>query len=431
VQRLRFIVVLAIGTTLSSGAAAHGRFPETHGVTFQPSDPNVIVAATTFGPVQSLDGGETWRWACEAALMLNPLEDPTYVLMGDGTLLASGFGGLQRGTPSLCLFREPDEDVGFAITDVVRSPGDPLVAFAPTSAGGGVSNRIFRSADGGESWAPTSDPIEPILFESLAIGPGDELYLSGIYPVTADRAEPDPYVHRSLDAGETWDRFAFAPLGATDRTFLLLAVDPSDPSHLFAHVLPTFDADEDEVLVRSTDGGESWTEVGTHRRIGDLLFAPDGTIYLGTEWVARSSDPTMPAEAYPRGLYRSDDGGESFTAVRDDLDVSCLGWHEDRLWACADNYRDGFLLGASDDGGESFEPKLVLREMLGPVECDPSESTPVACEVRDQDIVRDFEVGMPTGDDMGSGGCATGGEGPAGAILLLVALALTTRRRSL
>ncbi len=421
----------AIALSVAAPVSAHGRFPETHGVTFHPDDPLVIATGTTFGPVITMDGGETWRWACEAALMLNPLEDPSYVLMADGSLLASGFGGLQRGTPSLCTFSEPDMDVGFAITDVVRSSLDSLTAYAPTSAGGTAINTVFRTTDGGASWDATSEPIEAILFESLLVGPSDELYLSGIYPVTADRAEPEPYVHRSRDAGATWERFAFTPFAMDDRTLLLLAVDPNDPDHLFAHVLPDFDADRDEVLVRSTDGGETWTEAGRHRRIGDVLFTPDGTIFLGTEWVAMPSDPTMPSEAYPHGLYRSDDGGETFTVVRDDLDVGCLGWHEGTLWACADNYRDGFMLGYSNDDGETFEPSLVLSEMAGPVECDPSEGTPVACESRDMDIIRDFEVvGPATGD--GGCQCGTGStDAPAGAAFLLMGLALTIRRRSL
>lgn len=416
---------------LAAPVAAHGRFPETHGVTFHPSDPLVIVAGSTFGPVITTDGGETWRWACEAALMLNPLEDPAYVLMGDGALLASGFGGLQRGTPSLCTFTEPSADVGFAITDVVRSSLDPLTAYAPTSAGGAVVNGVFRTTDGGATWTATSEPIEAILFESLRVGPGDELYLSGIYPVTAEREEPEPFVHRSLDAGATWERFAFEPFEAGDRTVLLLAVDPANPQHLFGHVLPGFSEDRDEVLVRSTDGGQTWTEAGRHRRIGDLLFAPDGTIFLGTEWVAKPSDPTMPTEAFPHGLFRSDDGGETFEVVRDDLDVGCLGWHEGQLWACADNYRDGFLLGYSSDEGESFEPSLVLAEMAGPVECDPSEATPVACEFRDEDIIRDFEVQGPAEEGDGCR-CATGsGPTPLGAAFLLMGLALTIRRRTL
>lgn len=422
---------LAMVLAAAAPVSAHGRFPETHGVTFHPSDPLVIVTGSTFGPVITTDGGETWRWACEAALMLNPLEDPSYVLMDDGSLLASGFGGLQRGTPSLCTFSEPDTDVGFAITDVVRSPLDPMTAYAPTSAGGTAVNRVFRTTDGGASWDPTSDPIEQILFESLLVGSDDELYLSGIYPVTADRAEPEPFIHRSRDAGATWERFEFAPFAMDDRTLLLLAVDPNDPDHLFAQVLPDYAADREEVLVRSTDGGETWTEAGRHRRIGDVLFAPDGTIFLGTEWVAMPSDPTMPSEAYPHGLHRSDDGGETFTVVRDDIDIGCLGWHEGQLWACADNYRDGFLLGYSDDEGATFEPSLVLSEMAGPVECDPSEGTPVACVVRDEDIIRDFEVGATT-DDPGGCQCATGSsDAPFGAAFLLVGLALTIRRRSL
>ena len=89
------------------------------------------------------------------------------------------------------------------------------------------------------------------------------------------------------------------------------------------------------------------------------------------------------------------------------------------------------MLGSSNDEGESFDARLVLAEMLGPVECDPSEATPVACEVRDEDIVRDFEV---VGPSPGQGGCqcASGSsEAPVGGAFLLMGLALTIRRRSL
>ena len=179
-----------------------------------------------------------------------------------------------------------------------------------------------------------------------------------------------------------------------------------------------------------------------------LLFAGDGALYLGTEWVAMPSDPTMEAVPYPHGLYRSDDGGDPFTVVRDDLDVGCLGWHDGALWLCADQYRDGFLVGESADGGVTVQERLILDEMEGPVECDPGDSTPQLCSVRDQDVLCDFQVEPETGGmmcdagtlaapDMGGsggssgGGCGCATTGPAeGASFLLLILALTRRRRS-
>ena len=441
------IALLLIGSD-PGAARAHGRFPETHGVTIHPSDPSSLVAGSTFGPIQSTDGGVTWRWACEAALLLNALEDPHYVLMDDGSLIASGFGGLQRSEGSLCAFAEPDDDVGFAITDAVRDPGDGSAAFAVTSSGGGATNGLFRSTDDGRTWEPTGDPIEPILFESLLVASGGRIYLSGVYPRTSERPQPEAFIHRSSDGGVTWERFAFDALwSAADRTLLLQVVDPADPDHLFATVLPDFDVDRGALLVQSRDGGETWEAVAEHRELGGMVYADDGTLFLGLEWVAMPNDPTMPVVPYPHGLLRSDDGGATFTVVRNDLDVGCLGWRDGSLWACADEYRDGFMLGESTDGGATFEARLRLTEMAGPVLCDDGDPTAMRCATRDQDVACDFSVetdaevlmcdggpgpadaGPETGDGGGCG-CRTTGTGD-GLPFLFLFVALTMRRRTL
>ncbi|MBO6940584.1 MAG: exo-alpha-sialidase [Deltaproteobacteria bacterium] len=378
--------------------------------------------------------------------MLNPLEDPTYLLMSDGSLLASGFSGLRRAESSLCAFEVPDPDVSFAIVDVARNPTDPSQVFAPTSAGGGIANRLFRSDNEGVSWEPTSAPIEPILFETLLVASDEVLYLSGIYPRTSERPAPEPFIHRSADGGATWERFAFEPWTDQDRTLHLLVVDPGDPQHLFARVIPKVEVDRAELLVESDDGGQAWTVVAEHREIGGMVYAPGGTLFLGTEWVAMPNDPTAPAESYPHGLYRRDSTASLFTQVRDDIDVKCLGWRDGSLWACGDNYRDGFMIGESSDEGLTFEARLVLADMAGPVECEPGSSTTVACESRDRDVLCDFQVVSEEGSllcdgavsmrdggtDSGSGGgcaCRTGGEGGVLPYLFVV-LILAIRRRT-
>jgi hypothetical protein len=417
----------------SASARAHGRFPETHGVTFHPGDPTILVAATTFGPVISDDGGETWRWACELGLELNPIEDPRYVLTAGGSLLAATFGGLQRSETALCNFSVPDEDVDFAVQDVAVRPDG--TAYAVTSAGGDL-NSVFRSTDHGLSWERTGEPIDPILFESMVLAEGGRIYLSAVFPRTSERPMREPWIYRSADDGVTWERFPFTFEG-DEQTVLLLAVDPTDADHLFGRVTLQNGVDGDERLVRSRDGGETWETVGRYRHIGDLAFTPDGAVFLGLQREVMGGDPTMEPVPYPHGLLRSDDGGASFGGVRDDLDVGCLAFRSEVLWICADNYRDGFLLGESSDGGATIEPRLVLAEMGGPVACGVTDLTPQRCETRDADIIRDFMVVGPSSEGDDGGGCAIGAPagGPRsrafGAILLLVALALTLRGRGL
>ena len=425
-------------------ANAHGRFPETHGLTFHPADDSVLVAATTFGPVRSDDGGITWRWACELGLALTAFEDPPYVLMEDGSLLAATFGGLVRSESSLCNFDVPDDDLDFAVIDVVRDPDAPSVAYAVDSAGG-VPNGVFRTEDNGQSWQATSEPIEPILFESLRYASGGRFYLSGIYPETPETPRTTPYLHRSVDGGATWERFDFA-FEPNERTFALLTLDPSNSDVVFAVARPRTGVDQDERLLRSRDGGETWETLARHRSITGAAFL-DGALFVGSGYVARPSSPNQPVAAFPHGLYRSDDGGDSFMTVREDLDVGCVAVRHLELWICADAYRDGYLLGRSLDGGTTVEPRLVLTEMAGPVDCAEGDRTPQLCRMRDADIVRDFSVGGGSPDDPradadppgdvppSAGGCgcrivAPASSGSGALTLIWVLVTLATRRRA-
>jgi photosystem II stability/assembly factor-like uncharacterized protein len=245
------------------------------------------------------------------------------------------------------------------------------------TSSGGFDNLVYRSTDQGATWEPTGDPIEPILFEAMAVAPSDPMrvYLSGSYPPTRDTPRM-PFVHRSNDAGATWERIAFADFDETDRNIYVLGVDPNDPDHLLMRVKN----EGDDRLVRSTDAGTTWSVVQTLPDIDSFAWAENGaTVWMGGDMGT--------------GLYRSDDGGVSFAQIHAELEISCLSSRGSELWACGNNYTDGFAIGLSTDGGETFEKKLLYAEIPGMIECAPDSATTTACTPELPDLI--FDLGLP------------------------------------
>ena len=132
----------------------------------------------------------------------------------------------------------------------------------------------------------------------------------------------------ALAANPVWRH---ASDGITSNAIAAIALDPNDPTGntLYAgtgEANVTSDAEAGVGLFKTTDGGASWSLVpgsvpmGMDRSIGAIAVAagdPD-TIWIGTSrgrhgrsGFTGRSDYTPPGAA-PYGIYRSDDGGDSF-----------------------------------------------------------------------------------------------------------------------
>lgn len=122
----------------------------------------------------------------------------------------------------------------------------------------------------------------------------------------------DGGVWRTDDAGSTWrplfDREGSASIGAP-------AIAPSDPSVVWVgtgQIHQRWDIVDGDGVYRSTDGGESWTHLGLEE-----------TKHIGALWVdPRSADTAVVAALghvfgpnEERGLFRTDDGGRTWTRV--------------------------------------------------------------------------------------------------------------------
>ncbi|CAM5665726.1 sialidase family protein [Streptomyces aurantiogriseus] len=159
------------------------------------------------------------------------------------------------------------------------------------------------SHDGGQTWAPFE--AQPDIAKS-APGPvatnadGSVLLWSFVH---WDGTKYPAY--RSADNGATWTEVTSFPKGATP------VADPADPTLFYAYDTDT------GTLYASADSGRTFTARATGLPSGDsqfkLVAAPGrtGDLWLSVKW---------------NGLYRSTDGGASFSKITSCWASYCLGF---------------------------------------------------------------------------------------------------------
>jgi MYXO-CTERM domain-containing protein len=399
VHRTWTLGVALLPSLLASPAFGHGTLPQTREIAFHPSDPSTIVVRTTFGLLVSEDDGESWSWVCRTVIGSRDAEDPATVVMSNGAVLMGLFDGLLASDPRRCSFDFPSADLADRVViDVARDPSDASSAFAVTSDGLRV-NGVFRTDDDGATFSPVNAEIESILFERLRIAPSRpaRMLLSGAFPPTA--TEPRrPFVHRSDDAGETWTAMPFEEFTEGDDNIFVLGIDPTDPDHVFMKV---WRREGDDRLIESTDGGETWIDRLVIADLAAFAWSADGST------IAVGGPP-------PDGLHRSVNGGETFEQVDSEIDLACASFRGSELWICANDYVDDFAIGVSSDGGDTFTPRLHLRDIEGVVECDEGSEVTSTCEPElvDLRVMLGLDAGV-AGDGGIDAGTRDGGTSPS------------------
>jgi MYXO-CTERM domain-containing protein len=98
---------------------------------------------------------------------------------------------------------------------------------------------------------------------------------------------------------------------------------------------------------------------------------PDGTLLLVGS-LAADATPIVdagPAAALAPTLFRSDDGGSSFTTEPLPFHAVGLAQRGGTVYAAANNFQDGFALASSTDGGRTWTPRLRFRDISGIKTC--------------------------------------------------------------
>ena len=178
-----------------------------------------------------------------------------------------------------------------------------------------VGDGIYKSTDGGDNWTNVglkdSEHIARILVDPKD---GNTVYACATGHLWNDNNERG--VYKTTDGGKSWSKVLAGKNGSTGCG--MLSMSPLDPKTIYASMWDfrrqgwTFrSGGEGSGMFKSTDGGEHWAEL-TDANTKGLPAKPYGRIALA---VAPSNAQIVYAmiESKDSALYRSDDGGKSWT----------------------------------------------------------------------------------------------------------------------
>ncbi len=192
---------------------------------------------------------------------------------------------------------------------VAGVPGQPNVYYF-----GAVGGGVWKTTDGGRVWKPIFDR-EPIAsIGSIAIAPSDPniLYVgTGEADMRSDITFGDG-VYKSTDGGETWTNVGLRDTRHIGR----ILVDPHDPNVVLVAALGhAYGPNPERGVFRSSDGGKTWQKVlykDADTGAIDLCFDPGNSrvVYAALWQTRRPPWSTYPPLGGPgSGLYKSTDGG--------------------------------------------------------------------------------------------------------------------------
>jgi hypothetical protein len=339
-------ILLALTLGTAGVARAHGGRPQTQAILWDASGERIVVPAT-FGLLVSDDGGASFEWTCQESIpdAVTGTTSPAVLVPGDRLVLA-GVYGLLRGERAGCAWTYDDALRDHYAADVVRTSDGRVLAVSGDS---GAENRIFESTDDGLSFVATGAPLRArFLPERLRIAPSDEdtMYVVG-QAFVEGTTDVVGVVMRSEDGGASWTETSLGALEEGERLVRALGVDPADPRVLYAVAMGS----EHDRMLRSEDGGGTWALVSRleaapmpYGRPFAFEVAPDGSAYFGNT---------------REGLFvRRPDGVVAL--VDKYVALACLAARGTSMWMCGDGIDDGFAL-ARFETGVPYVPEVVLQ----------------------------------------------------------------------
>lgn len=244
-----------------------------------------------------------------------------------------------------------------AVTGV---PGDPMTFYMGATGGG-----VWKTADGGNTWENISDGFFGGSIGAIAVSASNPnvLYVGGGEVTVRGNVSPGTGMYKSVDAGRSWEAIGLT----SSRHIPRVRIHPENPNIVYAAVLGDLFADSEERGVyKSVDGGKNWNRVlFANSRAGavDLILDPvNPEVVYASTWNVRRTPYDFSSGGEGSDLWKSTDGGRTWSSLLENkglpegpygiIGVTVSPVNPDRIWAIIENDQGGVF--RSDDGGQTW-----------------------------------------------------------------------------
>ncbi len=303
-------------------------------------------------------------------------------------------------------WRNLGPDRGGRSIAVTGVKGRPEEAYFGATGGG-----LWKTTDRGETWRPVTDfqitsasvgavAVSETNPDLVLIGTGESCIRGNIMPGDG--------VYRSKDGGDTWEHLGFRDSDAISK----IRIDPTNPDVIFVAAFGKYAVpSEERGVFKSTDGGNTWRKV-LYRddRTGAVDISIDRNnpqVVYAALWEAYRKEYQMSSGGPGSGLFKSTDGGETWTEITRNpgmpqegligrIGVSVSGADSNRVYALVENDNGGLF--RSDDAGATWSlvnDNRAIRQRA-------FYYTHVFADTRDPDVVYMENTSLFRSDDGGA-----------------------------
>lgn len=233
-------------------------------------------------------------------------------------------GGIWRSTDAGASWASVDDLMtNLSITTIAFQPGNPAILYASTGEGfrNGDAVRgagVMKSTDGGTTWSqlPATNTSDFYYTSRLSISPDGSTILiatrSGIW--------------RSTNAGASFTRVH----GSASAFCLDVKFHPTNSAVAIAFIGDTFSGTPTSTVAYTADGGATWNNAAGIATTGSTTTRIELAWHKG--WTGAGNGCCYGLKDSSSTLYRSVDGGATWTQVSTASILGTQGWYDDCLW---------------------------------------------------------------------------------------------------